>query len=252
MSSHGGIIGFLLASFLYAYRHKLSFFSIVDLAAITAAFGIFLGRIANFINGELYGRVLEGKTWLAVRFPTEIHLWADQPSLYKKQLLSLRELLPSLDSLYQSSMRIPSSWTWDHWISKAAEGDSLYRGYVSYICNLIVQSSSQIPIKDILEPLLSLRYPSQLYQSLFGGLATFIIVCLFWLKPRKAGLIGLVWAGSYLFFRMLTEFYRQPDSHIGFQLFHLTRGQWLSLFLYLIVIAYGYFVYRQKPQGFSI
>ena len=251
MSSHGGIIGFLLFQIVYARQNKLSFFSLIDLGAIAGSFGIFLGRIANFINGELYGRVVEGKTWIAVRFPSELYLWADQPGLYKKQLISLKGLLSSLDSAFPSSIRIPSAYTWEEWVSKAAEGDSVYEGYVSYICSLIVRSSHQASIKEILEPLLFLRYPSQIYQSLLGGFLPFLIICLFWLKPRKAGLIAFVWAGCYLFFRILTEFYRQPDPQIGFQLLHLTRGQWLSAFFYLVVISYGYFVYRQEPKGFK-
>ena len=252
MSSHGGIIGFLISQILYVYRHELSFFSLMDLGAAAGAVGIFLGRIANFINGELYGRVVEGTAWFAVRFPSELYLWASQPGLYKKQLISLKELLPVLESKFQSAVQIPGSYIWESWVSKAAEGDSVYGGYISYICSLVVQNSKQESIKAVLEPLLFLRYPSQIYQSLLGGLMPFLIICLFWLKPRKAGLIALVWAGSYLFFRVLTEFYRQPDAQIGFQLFNLTRGQWLSLCLYLIVIIYGYFVYKQEPKGFRV
>ena len=251
MASHGGIIGLLISQILYAYRHKLSFFSLLDLGAIAGSVGIALGRIANFINGELYGRIVEGTTWFAVQFPSELYLWADKPDLYKKQLMSLKELLPSLNSVLQTGARIPEAYEWESWVSKAAEGDSVYEGYISYICSLIIQVSNQAPIKEVLEPLLFLRYPSQLYQALLGGFVSFLIICLFWLKPRKAGFIALVWICSYLFFRIVTEFYRQPDSHIGFQLLNLTRGQWLSIFLYLIVIAYGYLVYKQEPKGFK-
>lgn len=248
MSSHGGIIGFLLFMVFYARHYKISFFSIVDLAGLSGSFGIFLGRIANFINGELYGRVVEGKTWLAVRFPSELYLWADHPSFYKKQLLALKDLLPSLKT--QSSVRIPGAYTWENWVNQAVEGNSVYEGYVSYICSLIVQNAHKPVVKEILEPLLFLRYPSQLYQSFFGGLMPFLIVCFFWRQPRKAGTMGLLWAVSYLFFRLFTEFYRQPDSHIGFQLFDLTRGQWLSFFLFGVVIGYGYLVYKREPKGF--
>ena len=118
MSSHGGIIGFILSQIFYSYRHKLSFFTLMDLGVVGAAIGIFLGRIANFINGELYGRVVEGTTWFAVRFPSELYLWASQPELYKKQLLSLKALLPALDSTYPSSVRIPGAYVWEEWISK--------------------------------------------------------------------------------------------------------------------------------------
>ena len=247
MSSHGGILGLSLAVFLYAYRYKLNFFSMVDLAAITGAFGIFFGRVANFINAELFGRVVEGQSVFAVRFPTELYLWATQPSLYKDKLLALKELFPALKALYPSSVRIPSSLTWETWLT---EGGSIYNSSIYHVAHLIVEKAQSSQIKPLLEPLLFVRYPSQLYQALLGGLATFVIISVFWLKPRKAGLIALLWAVSYLSFRLFTEFYRQPDSHIGFQLFELTRGQWLSVFLYLIVLFYGYFVYQQKPKGF--
>lgn len=250
MASHGGMIGFLISQILYAYRYKISFFPLLDLGAIAGSFGIFLGRIANFINGELYGRIIEGKTWFAVRFPSELYLWADKPGIYKEKLISLKELLPSLESSLQSPVRIPSAYLWEEWVTKAVEGDSVYGGYIFHICNLIVQNSGKAQIREVLEPLLFLRYPSQLYQSLLGGLIPFLIMCFFWLKPRKAGVICLVFIVSYLFFRILTEFYRQPDPEIGFQFLNLTRGQWLSIFLYLVVIAYGYFVYREEPKGF--
>lgn len=249
MASHGGILGFLIAQFIYAYRYKFSFFSLLDLGAVSAAVGIFLGRIANFINGELYGRVVEGGTWFAVQFPSELYLWASQPDIYKKQLLSLKELLPSLGSFFQSSLRIPSQYEWGEWISKAAEGDAVYKNYLSYICGLVVDVSGKTEVRGMLEPLLSLRYPSQLYQSFFGGFMPFLILSLFWLKPRKPGFIALVWIFSYLSFRIFTEFFRQPDSHIGFQFLELTRGQWLSISLYVVVIVYSYFVYKQKPKG---
>ena len=249
MSSHGGIIGFLLSQILYAYRHKLSFFSLIDLGAFTGAFGIFLGRIANFINGELYGRVVEGGAWLSVRFPSELLLWASQPKSYKMQLLSLKELAPSIDS---NLLKVSSPEIWVEWVNKASlSPDSTYSSYISYICQMILQSSHKSPIKELLEPLLSLRYPSQLYQSFFGGLVPFLIICFVWLKPKKAGLISLVFIVSYLSFRIWTESYRQPDSHIGFQLFDLTRGQWLSLLFYSLACIYAYFFYKQKPRGWG-
>lgn len=251
MSSHGGILGLLVFQIFYAYRHKLSFFATMDLAAIAGFMGIFLGRIANFINGELYGRVIEGKAFLGVRFPSELYLWASQPSLYKEQLLSLKALLPSLDSIVQTSFKIPGEWIWREWVLKAVEGDSVFESYVSYINSLIIANASHPEIKNLLEPLLSLRHPSQFYQALLGGLLPFLIACVLCLKPKKAGLVSLISAGSYFLFRIVTEFYREPDPQIGFQLFHLTRGQWLSALLFCILVAYGYFIYRQEPKGFN-
>lgn len=57
MSFHGGLIGLMLALYFFARARKSSFLSGLDLLAAVAPIGLFLGRIANFINGELYGRV---------------------------------------------------------------------------------------------------------------------------------------------------------------------------------------------------
>jgi phosphatidylglycerol:prolipoprotein diacylglycerol transferase len=56
MSFHGGLVGVLVALGFYAWRHRQSFVHLGDLVASVAPLGLFLGRIANFINGELWGR----------------------------------------------------------------------------------------------------------------------------------------------------------------------------------------------------
>ena len=56
MSFHGGLIGVIIASKFYSNKHKLNQFIFLDLVALSAPIGIFFGRIANFINSELYGR----------------------------------------------------------------------------------------------------------------------------------------------------------------------------------------------------
>jgi len=248
MSSHGGILGLLVACFLYARRHKISLYAMLDLGAVTGAFGIFLGRIANFINGELYGRAVEKGAWLAVKFPSELLLWSSDPKTYQEQLLSLSSLFPRLKN---SLIEIPSPQTWSHWIKVAGEEgvQSTPANYISYLCQLIYQSAYSPPISGLLEPLLFLRHPSQLYQSFFGGFLPLIIISLFWIKPKREGLISVVFIISYLFFRLFTEFFREPDPFIGFQWLYLTRGQWLSLLIYLIAFFYAYLVLKNKTQS---
>lgn len=56
MSSHRGIAGLVIAMVLYARRHGHDPLRMVDIAAATGPIGVALGRIANFINGELWGR----------------------------------------------------------------------------------------------------------------------------------------------------------------------------------------------------
>jgi len=59
MSFHGGLIGVLIASKLFSNKHKVNQFIFLDLVSLSAPIGIFFGRIANFINSELYGRTSE-------------------------------------------------------------------------------------------------------------------------------------------------------------------------------------------------
>ena len=56
MSFHGGMLGVIFATYLFSKKNKNNSFIFLDLIAMSAPIGIFLGRIANFINSELYGR----------------------------------------------------------------------------------------------------------------------------------------------------------------------------------------------------
>tara|TARA_B100000427_G_scaffold321391_1_gene321915 strand:+ start:5915 stop:6409 length:495 start_codon:yes stop_codon:yes gene_type:complete len=61
MSFHGGLLGITISIFLFSNKKKINFFKISDLVACAAPIGIFFGRIANFINGELVGRITDKK-----------------------------------------------------------------------------------------------------------------------------------------------------------------------------------------------
>ena len=67
LSFHGGLIGAVIAGFIYCRRKKISFYGIADIIVMPLALGLALGRIGNFINGELYGRITD-VPW-AVKFP---------------------------------------------------------------------------------------------------------------------------------------------------------------------------------------
>jgi phosphatidylglycerol:prolipoprotein diacylglycerol transferase len=67
MSYHGGGIGAMVALFVFSSVHHVSFKKLLDCLAIGATFGVFFGRMANFINGELYGRITD-VSWAMV-FP---------------------------------------------------------------------------------------------------------------------------------------------------------------------------------------
>lgn len=88
MSSHGGILGVILVMVWYARKHKLSFWNIADNMACVVPLGLCFGRVANFINGELYGRVTEvpwavifkdsNGLWLEPRHPSQLYAAAGE------------------------------------------------------------------------------------------------------------------------------------------------------------------------------
>jgi phosphatidylglycerol:prolipoprotein diacylglycerol transferase len=96
MSFHGGALGVIIAAFLYTSRHQIARISAGDIIALGIAPGLLLGRIANFVNAELWGRQTD-LPW-GVAFPTEqaqhcpeaIGLCARHPSqLYEATLEGL-------------------------------------------------------------------------------------------------------------------------------------------------------------------
>ena len=66
MSFHGGLLGVILATIVFSKKHNLNSFIFLDLISLVAPIGLFLGRIANFINSELYGR--ETDVFWSVKF----------------------------------------------------------------------------------------------------------------------------------------------------------------------------------------
>lgn len=68
MSFHGGFIGVIIATYLFARKHHIALWRLSDMVALVAPLGLFFGRIANFINGELYGRVTSHPVGMV--FPT--------------------------------------------------------------------------------------------------------------------------------------------------------------------------------------
>ena len=68
MSFHGGMLGVIISSYIFSKKNNQNIFIFLDLVAITSPVGIFLGRVSNFINGELVGK-LTNSNW-GVLFPT--------------------------------------------------------------------------------------------------------------------------------------------------------------------------------------
>ncbi|MHC2001080.1 prolipoprotein diacylglyceryl transferase [Methylobacterium sp. CM6241] len=82
MSFHGGFLGAVLAMVLFARSRKLSPYTLLDLAAVVVPIGLFFGRIANFVNGELWGRIAPDFAY-AVVFPSGGPLARHPSQLYE-------------------------------------------------------------------------------------------------------------------------------------------------------------------------
>ncbi len=78
MSFHGGFLGCVLAVVLFAWKRRIPFLSVGDITCAVGPIGLFLGRLANFVNGELWGRETD-VPW-AMKFPADPQQLARHPS----------------------------------------------------------------------------------------------------------------------------------------------------------------------------
>ncbi len=96
------------------------------------------------------------------------------------------------------------------------------------------------------------RHPSQLYQAALEGLVLFIILFWFSAKPRPRMAVSGVFLVFYGLFRFTVEFFRQPDSHIGYDAFGwLTRGQLLSIPMMLLGVVLLVWAYKCRSREYS-
>jgi len=106
MSFHGGLIGVIFGMWLFAKKYKIDFLRLTDMLAIIAPIGLFFGRIANFVNMELYGRVTGSS--FGVIFPNAGELPRHPSQLYEATLegIVLFAILFSLNKFTQIQKRL--------------------------------------------------------------------------------------------------------------------------------------------------
>ncbi len=238
MASHGGMIGLVLGISIFAYRHHLNRMYIIDLAALASPMGIFFGRIANFINGELVGRPSPENYALGVKFPQDMMNWVT----YEPEKLSeLADVVPLMPGYTKDQ--------WLEWMTRFKFDGSVRDLVENAILKIIeqIQNGNQA-LKLALAPHLTARYPSQLYAALGEGLFIFIVLLVVWYKPRKTGVVGSTFVVLYAIVRIITESYRMPDAHLGYQWLNLTRGQWLSIVMLILGIAFIIYFSRRDAQ----
>ena len=81
MSFHGGLLGVIIATYIFSKKNNINSFLFLDLISMSAPIGIFLGRIANFINSELYGR--ETNLFWSVKFERIDNLFRHPSQIYE-------------------------------------------------------------------------------------------------------------------------------------------------------------------------
>jgi phosphatidylglycerol:prolipoprotein diacylglycerol transferase len=253
MASHGGILGVMLVCFFYARHNRIPMLHLFDLVVFGGSVGFFFGRIANFVNGELYGRAApEGLKW-AVKFPQEIYLWSqiDPNRLY--QLAPAAEALGQLKTPEGGVQLTQGLWT--GWMKNYNFDMGSKNAVIQTLEQMIAAiQAGNLKVTMAIAPVLTARYPSQLIQAVLEGLFVFLILCWIWRKPQKPGVVGACFGVLYSVARIVGEQFRMPDVHLGFQLWGLTRGQWLSVGLLTIATVYLSYVLRRTAEpmgGFS-
>ena len=169
MSFHGGFLGVIVAVILYSRARGFSWLAFGDLLCCCAPIGLFFGHIANFINGELYGRV------------------SDVP------------------------------WA------------------------MVFPRGGPFP-----------RHPSQLYEACLEGLLLGIVLHLLWRLPavrdRPGTLVGVFFIG-YGLARTIVELFREPDIQLGYLAGGFTMGQFLSLPMIAVGVAFILYARRQAQTA---
>lgn len=209
MASHGGIIGVAVFLWFYARKHKVTWTGLGDGISVVAPVGLFFGRIANFINGELYGRVAHGVAW-AMKFPMSL---VEEP-------VAVQEAVWSKSSLIDPRLA-------------HAEG----------LETLAAAARENPEIKAVLAEYLPARHPSQLYEAALEGVLLFAImwtVRLRWKNAPDGFLTGLFFL-LYAVFRIVVEQFREPDAAL---VGPLTKGQFFSLFM--VLFAAGFFAHAWR------
>jgi phosphatidylglycerol:prolipoprotein diacylglycerol transferase len=168
------MIGLLGFTFYYARRHKISWRNLADNLGVAAPLGLFFGRCANFINGELYGRPAN-VPW-AVQFPKELF---DHPAEVDRAVAACARIDPSLTT--------PDA--------------------------IVAAVHSQRQVATTLRSILTPRHPSQLYEAFFEGILLFAILWIVRTRARQPnGVLAGLFFICYAIFRIVIENFREPDA----------------------------------------
>lgn len=233
MASHGGILGMVIFTFFYARKHKVSWSGLGDGLCVVAPIGLLCGRIANFINGELYGRVANGVAW-AVKFPGAFN---DRKSPESPRFNDALAAAVNADPTFATKI-------------KEISAQGFADPHAAQLHELILANRGSDAVTQAIAPYLEPRHPSQLYEGLLEGGLLFAILWFIRVRFPYApdGLLTGLFFLLYPTFRILAEAYREPDAAWVIEN-ALTRGQFLSLFMYLFAAAFLTNAFRKSRNA---
>ncbi|MBC85680.1 MAG: prolipoprotein diacylglyceryl transferase [Bdellovibrionaceae bacterium] len=248
MASHGGLAGVTFVCWYFGRKHGIYWRQLVDISGMIGALGIGNGRIANFINGELFGREAPAGFEWAVKFPSEIQYWAGYQLTKLNELTPVVKVMEGIPAL-QQKMATVTAESWDKLVfgyNYKAEARALVNQTLETMIWATQNGYSQVA--SAMEPILTARYPSQLFQAGMEGYMVFIICAIVWAVPRSPGVVTGVFGIVYSIARIIGEQYRMPDAHIGFQALGMTRGQWLSVGMLIFSIGFIWLALKQADE----
>lgn len=225
LAFHGGLMGVAVALVLFCRRHKVRWLETADACALAVTPGIFAVRFANFVNGELYGRVTGRDTPFAMQFPTDPQA---QRLLGLPSGLTMRDRELCIQAAFG---RRPFADIEPDLSRTDALGRPIDWAAIAPRLDWAKVSGDTLPTGD---PTVPFRHPSQLYEGLGEGLVLGLALAALYVvtrrRPLRRGSYTAIFLFGYAAIRWSLELVRQPDDHLGADVFlGMTMGQTLSV-----------------------
>lgn len=236
LAFHGGLMGVAVAVWAFCRKHEVGWARAADAVSLAGTPGIFAVRIANFINGELYGRETAPDTPFAMQFPTD-------PRALQRLGISDGWTMRDRELCIQVAFGKRSFADVRGWLSdRDASGELIPWDRVAPKLDWAKVSGEMVNG----QPWVPHRHPSQIYEGLGEGLLLGLVLFALYRfaggRQWRPGTFAVLFLVGYASVRWTLENVRQPDAQLGANVFlGMTMGQTLScglvVFAAIIVVV---------------